>query len=1007
MLTDIIDFLIGVHEDYFKPGLTSFCDLETAETETDRRTGKPRLSHALVAEDGSYVSITAVRGRKKLSSAEDLQTAISRLSAGLKGYFKDPGHAIQVVFARDPSKAASMVQGITQDMRVAAEAKGLDIDDIIGARKDLYSRRLVKEDMYIAIWSRPSLLSASQGTARDEKRKKRYNDAPGMVGGQDILCGEELIYSRHKNFTKAVFDLFSELGFVVDVLNAHAAVRAIKSTVYPDEDLSNWRARLPLDGVIPRELDGVSEKNLGGGMVPPLSEQIFSRTANKSDTDKYRVAPIGDLLFRSFDMTLAPESLKAFDHLINKVESTANDMPWRISFLLDSGSQGRLFWKNLFALILWVFNKGQNGRIRDATNYLIKYAQQGNVILGMRVNLATWVPQKDEHLLVDRALSLKTCFEDWGSPQASEVAGDPHQSTLSSALGLAVASTATTAFPPLPDAMSLLPLSRPASAFRKGPVLFRSPDGLPMPYAPGSSEQPASLELYYAPPRSGKSVTLNTVNLGAALQATKDKYGAKLPLQTIIDIGPSSRGYISLLQEALPPHRRHEVMYKKLQNHEKDGINIFDTQLGNRFPIPNEKAVIENLLCLLCTAPDEKPDPSLAGALSAAVDNAYNRLSDDYEPNKYVPHRSVDVDEALTRLDFQLDQHVTWWEVVDFLYEQDEIRLATLAQRFAVPVLSDIIVSLREDTVKGTYDRINTVTGTPLLDYVKVRLSEATNLYPILKGYTQLEISTARILSLNLEDICPAGPGPAAHQRCIMYMLARYIGARSYFIADTEGDTIHFYNERYHAYHRNRLEELAETPKRLVYDEYHRTDGAEFVRAQLLMDVREGPKYGVQIALSSQMMRDFSEDVIENATAVFIMRAGQGRRVLEDLCERFGLNDTARAVVEHHLNRPGPFLAFFVTKSGKFLQHLVNDISPVELWAFSTTPEDMAIRGRLTLKVGAKQARAMLADRFPEGTAKPTIDRLKEDGGMAGHDDLSNVYEQVVDDMLRYNKVAA
>ena len=47
---------------------------------------------------------------------------------------------------------------------------------------------------------------------------------------------------------------------------------------------------------------------------------------------------------------------------------------------------------------------------------------------------------------------------------------------------------------------------------------------------------------------------------------------------------------------------------------------------------------------------------------------------------------------------------------------------------------------------------------------------------------------------------------------------------------------------------------------------------------------------------------------------------------------------------------------------------------PAELWAFSTTVEDVALRERLYGTLGPRLARKVLARRFPGGTARPDIE---------------------------------
>ena len=117
----------------------------------------------------------------------------------------------------------------------------------------------------------------------------------------------------------------------------------------------------------------------------------------------------------------------------------------------------------------------------------------------------------------------------------------------------------------------------------------------------------------YARPGSGKSVLSNAMNLSLALQGGLER----LPRIAIIDIGPSSSGLISLLQEALPRSKRHLVSYHRLRMTPDYAVNPFDTQLGCRFPTSLERSFLVNFLTLLATplGADHPYDgiPDLAG----------------------------------------------------------------------------------------------------------------------------------------------------------------------------------------------------------------------------------------------------------------------------------------------------------------------------------------------------------------------------------------------------------
>src|SRR5690606_11165627 len=175
--------------------------------------------------------------------------------------------------------------------------------------------------------------------------------------------------------------------------------------------------------------------------------------------------------------------------------------------------------------------------------------------------------------------------------------GDSFGGVLGSALGINLMNPAIPAVAPLSDVTYMLPLTRPASPWAQGAVLFRSPDGKPWPYQPGSTLQTTWIDLVYARPGSGKSVLSNSMNLALCLAPGI----RRLPRIAVIDIGPSSSGLISLSQPAFPKDQKHLAAYHRLRMVKTMSINPFDTQLGCRFPTPQERAFLVNFLTLLAT----------------------------------------------------------------------------------------------------------------------------------------------------------------------------------------------------------------------------------------------------------------------------------------------------------------------------------------------------------------------------------------------------------------------
>ena len=186
-------------------------------------------------------------------------------------------------------------------------------------------------------------------------------------------------------------------------------------------------------------------------------------------------------------------------------------------------------------------------------------------------------------------------------------------------------------------------------------------------------------------------------------------------------------------------------------------------------------------------------------------------------------------------------------------------------------------------------------------------------------------------------------------------------------------------------------------------DEFHRTSHSTSVRNQVLQDMREGRKWGVQVALISQSLDDFDSIMIDFATSIFIMDAGPEQSIKKSSAV-FGLPPSAENALRQYVRGPSEggatMLAIFATKDGTTVQLITLTLGPIELWAFSTTAEDSAVRNRLYERLGPKRTREVLSKLFPGGTAKKYF--LKQTAvKKEGLDEAESVDTQgMVDDLV-------
>ena len=988
---DGIDSFLAWMSFSLKQSVDSYCELETADSR-----------HSLVAHDGSFISIIRIHGNKGLLGADEFDRLHEGLTLSLQSAMSRPGHAVQVFFNYDKEYVTQTLADILGPARSTAQRLHLALDDLFDERISHLADYCAQESVFFVLWTRPSYLTEEQGK-RATKTKLKYireNKVPPFTQTQNILASIPALRDAHESFVQSVLNDLNGLNVYSTLLEVHDALYQMRLTSDHNFTDLDWRPLLPGD-----EMKGLRQyanfaDDVSTLMWPPLAKQLIPRDAENLDL---RTTRIGDTVYASVFVDLFPKELRTFIALFRRTLQT--HIPWRISFFMESDGLPSIKFKKMLTTIL-AFSSPQNRLIADAGN-LLKYIDinTDDAIVRLRVAAATWAPEGDIQLLRLRTAELAKAIQGWGGCDVSEVSGDPFGGVVSSMLGMTTDSVAVPSVARLSDVVYMLPVTRPASPWESGAMLFRSPDGKPWPFQPGSSQQTTWIDLVYARPGSGKSVLSNTVNLALCLSAGIQR----LPRIAIIDIGPSSSGLISLLRESLPADKRHLAAYHRLRMTPDYSINPFDTQLGCRFPTPQERSFLVNFLTLLVTPlGSDRPYDAVPDLAGMVVDELYKAFCDEGKAITYNMGIEPLIDGLLEEIGFVQDNRSTWWEVTDALFVAGFIHEAMLAQRYAMPLLADAGAVCRSPAVEDLYGKITVPTGENIISAFGRMVSSAIREYPILSRPTSFDLGEARIVSLDLDEVAKSGGDAADRQTAVMYMLARYVLARQYYLTE---ESVSDMPEQYREHHLVQVKQLREDPKRIVYDEFHRTSKAQAVREQVLLDMREGRKWKVQISLLSQSVDDFDEVMIEFATAIYILDAGPGQAV-EKTAEIFGLSDTAKTALRTRVHGPreggATFLAQYATKEGINTQLLTATLGPVELWAFSTTVEDANVRNQLYKRIGPGEARRVLATLFPSGSIAKLVERrmqaMKEENDLFEEDVETGIVDALVEQIIEEYK---
>lgn len=951
--------------------LKDYCFLETAKSST-----------TMVGKDGSFINIFLIHGSKKYVGGEEILELQNKLGSSLQDSFKKEGHQLQFVFTRDVDRIKSELKRSLNPYWNASRNLGLNLDDIFESKINHLSNFCSYESCYMVAISRPSLIAMQLKDEREESFKKS-KDMPPAFDAQNLFNDYEALENKHNAFINSLENTFRISNINYSILEVRRSIREVRKLMHNDLTGEDWTPFLP--GATNLNKIGESrnqipmrdekslrrpENDISDLLWPSLSEQVFPADFS---IEENQIVKIDDKYIASMYVDLPPQHTVPFSNLLNSIE---REIPFQISLSIEGGAISKSSMKILAAAIL-SFSNATNKLIKDALSELRDMELHGNSIVKMKINAITWAKNKKDLNL--RKQTVMKSISSWGSINVKLSDNDPVENVLSTMPGIMASQSGTPFLAPIRDIISLLPLTRQSHVWETGAVTFRTVDGKVFPYQPGSSEQTTWNDIIFAIPGSGKSVLMNSNNLAAVITPGSEE----LPLIGILDIGPSSSGLIQLIKDALPDNKKHLAIYERLQNTEEFAINVFDTQLGCRRPSPSDRMLLINFLTLLLTpAGMDKPYPSSDNMISAIVDMVYQKFEDSNtgQPKEYIKNKDKEIEKVLAKHNIDAEG-LCWWEVVDELFKKKEYRLASIAQRYAVPRLQDCVsIAQKEPAIYSLYSKPHVETGEDMIQLFNRAVSEAINQFPILNMPTQFDLGEARIISLDLDEVAKSGSATSAKQSGIMFMLGRYIVGKNFKL---NKEFIRYSPKIYHEYHLERVKNIRQVKKRLCIDEFHRTSSVPSFRQQVVTDQREGRKWNLQVVLASQMAEDFDDDMLGMATGVFILSGGNNYK---KVTEQFNLNKTTSEIVKNHLNGPSslgvPFVFNFTTKKGAYSQYLMSTISSIELWAFTTTAEDSTLKERLNIELNSPaKARRILAKEFPNGSAKDYIEKLVEESG--------------------------
>lgn len=1002
-----------------KMDVTDYCDIETIDG-----------NQCLVMNDGSLATLVEFKGKTSVLGRNEFEKFISALTITLSAFFARKGHAIQFVFIKDFINQSAL-DSVIKSQKKTAEILRLDINDIIDEVSDVYSNYVYSERCYIVLWSYPALLDDLElKLSKAEKNEfRKNNDWPSLKTAQNLLRPISALHDHHTSYVNTVTNTFRNRnnGFSISILDVSDALNRIRRTVYPDITQDEWKPYIPVESSsIPlRWKDNNDVDDKSEFMYPDISEQIMTasfsapkRNSNKANANDPMNDPtllkVGDRLFAPLMFKFPPAETHGltFNKLFNELNATdtrqngeRKALPYSFSMMIESDGMNVFRFKQIFAGFLGMASD-INKNINAARKKLKERLRNGERIVKMRMSAMTWADSENYAELLLRKRKLWKAMESWGNATVIENTGNPMFAFQSNALALSHKHIANPAPAPLYEALMLTPITRPSSVFANTTTVTRSLCGKLMPWERFSDIQSVWLNLFCGRPGAGKSVTVNSMNIDACLMPGMHR----IPYLCYLDIGISSEGFITAIKDALPPELQYLAIYKRLQNTAEDCINPFDLHLGGREPLPYFKTFIVNFITLLVTPTERKgiPYTGMSSLVSELVNAVYKLrdTGDKGQPNKYNAGEYPLIDKKIEELGITASSgHTNYYDLVDRLFEAGCIYEAEIAQRSAVPVLSDLAAVCQREDIKATFD-IQTE-GNNLIKLFTFGLKTATERYPMFNSSTKFDLGSARVVALDLQDVALKTRDPALmQQNALMYMMASQAFFKKISFSK---EIIQSIRPQYKQYYMRLCNELIDEVKIIDIDEYHNTGGNESFQNALDAYARESRKWKLEINILSQIPEDF-KDLIKLASTVVLLESGS-EDTRKYIKENMSLPDVAEHALVTHCHGPSKdgstFLAIINGKDNVHYQLYTLTLGAKRLWRLSTTAEDRKLRSNLYERMPKKEAINILAKRFPSGGCKSYVDKLKHSLASSSKNDFdedeinAEIVEKIANDLYQ------
>lgn len=952
----------------------------------------PLSDNVFKMNDGTMISFFRLKGFAKMMTPSEKKSSSQDIEKSLEAFLTKQGHTFQIVDISDPETTESSVRESMSSS--IAELKAIGIDHPLFGEDYIkfIAEKTVWKQQYLVLMSSPQTVSkmftSSKKTpeqdaeiAKRDHVLKKVLSVDIMEQGVFLTEKEKWTFEHHISFYRESLRALTLAGSIAVPMTFKKTLKMQKMSLYGGAAGDAFNPVFESMRAQQDKQKGVNNKVRLA--LPSLTEQVIDQGGSEEGmpTDCFMM---GDRYFSTISMVvpqMIDNEVKEYRHLSSSIPKEIGYVSsFRITTEPFEDSAYKI--ERLYTTLSSILPGTDNALIKRSREEMeSQHKQRMRTYVAMQMSITLHAKTIDE--LQRNRRTVMNAIGAWGKAQFRSVELDKTQGLFDTLPGMSKKGNLRQVFESFDSALFQSPMFMDGQLFDRGYLHFFTDALQPFPFEEHSKSSMNFNSYICGTSGGGKSTLLTITNLALlAKPKINERLSGELPVLFDVDFGKTSFGFKDTIRSLVHKDKKHQFLMHEMTTELDSAINPHDLPFGRTIPTMRHKEMLVRFLMILIGGASKNDsgnmvinEPGIESIVKYLIGAVYDFRSPSQEPRMYQASefKHPSTVKKLQSLGIEPNEDYSYYELSDELMKASKgaaVGHASVLRRYAMPRLGDYSTLLsQKKELAARFDVGMLNGGLSPLKFFATKLGEVINEYPCFSQVTKIPLDAARMISLDIKNVC----GESITRKAVFGSLCMmaYLVKRENL--EESPDLLSGVDSIYHPY-LNKLSRLnTQLPGSFNVEEAHVL--FSLFNDSLINNQRQNRKANWGIKSLSQNLTDPSDELFSLCSLVFIT----SNQVGKDADQRMSLINASRQEREL-VNRDLVSRRFFLylktkpSPSGVQVDRVGVSLRaifpPAFIWASQNDQTDVAFKKEVIEKLGAKDGFERLCKFFPAGSVK-------------------------------------